>query len=169
MVTGIKEPHLFNAGSNPLKVIRNLEGIISAQEIQKIRDELISNVISLYRLGESHYSFATSISNQHWRQRISRLYYGAYNARRALMLRHDGSFSTDSSDHKNVFQMPNDLTDYGIYKVKLVNLREDRNLADYNHLANEGDLLAPAQEYSELVGKFLIHVKTYLIERGVDL
>lgn len=169
MVVGLKEPHLFNAGSNPMRTIRNLEGILSAAELDKLRQEVVANVIGLFRLGEAHYNFAQTLPTAQWRQRVSRFYYGAYNIRRAVALKHDGSFSTDSSDHKNVHNIPDSLANVSIYKSKLVNLRDDRNLADYNHLAIEGDLLIPLAECEILVADFVRDAKAYLIAEGVTL
>lgn len=169
MAVALKEPHLFNAGSNPMKVIRNLAGILSAAELDKIRQEIVANAVGLFRLGENHYTFACGLPPAHWRQRVSRFYYGAYNIRRAVALKHDGSFSTDSSDHKNVDSIPNALANASVYKSKLTNLRDDRNLADYNHLAIETDLLIPVADCEILVTEFLRDAKAYLIAEGVAL
>jgi hypothetical protein len=38
--------------------------------------------------------------------KISRFYYAGYNIRRAVILQFNGSFTTDSSDHKNVNPLP---------------------------------------------------------------
>jgi hypothetical protein len=151
MHKGLKEPHLFNAASNPLRIIRNLSGILTAAELAKITAEIDSNAIGLYRLGESHHQFAQSLDASYWRQRVSRLYYAAYNMRRAMALKYDGSFSTDSSDHAKVDAIPDALPNAAAYRLKLKNLRDDRNLADYSHLASETDLLMSPQEYELLV------------------
>lgn len=165
----IKEPHLFNAASNPMKLMRNLAGILSPAEIDKIKQEVTDNVVSLFRLGEGHFTFAKSLSASQWRQRVSRFYYGAYNARRAVALKHDGSFSVESSDHKKMNSIPDSLANAGVYKIKLINLRDDRNLADYNHLAAEVDLLIPAADCEDVVADFLRDAKAYLIAEGVPL
>jgi hypothetical protein len=36
--------------------------------------------------------------------------------------------------------MPDDLPNNSTYKRRLVDIREDRNLADYDHSADESDL-----------------------------
>jgi hypothetical protein len=169
MATRLKSPHLFNAGANPLNVINNLSGLLSPAQLQILRDEIRSNLVRLYRLGDSHFKFATNVAAPEWRQRISRLYYGAYNARRALVLEVDGSFSTDSSDHKNVGNMPDALSNVATYRVRLANLREDRNLADYNHLAVEADLISTPADYQTMVQGFLTDAKSFLMNRGVQL
>lgn len=169
MHKGLKEPHLFNAGSNPLKVIKNLAGILVVEELNKLRVEIEANVVGLFRLGESHFEFAQSIDPKHWRQRISRLYYGAYNVRRSVQLRYDGSFSTESSDHSRIDSLPNEIANLATYKVKLQNLRDDRNLADYNHLATQGDLIVSANDYQTFVGAFINDAKSYLVSGGIVL
>jgi hypothetical protein len=166
VATKLKSPHLFNAGSNPINVINNLTGLLAPAQLQILRDEIRANVKSLFRLGESHYQFATNLAPTEWRQRISRLYYGAYNVRRAVALEVDGSFSTDSIDHKNIGQIPDDFPGAATYRVRMTNLREDRNLADYNHLAVEGDLVIPPTDYELIVRDFINEARNYLVNRG---
>jgi len=96
---GLSEPHVLLASSNPYKLIRNLSSILAPAEIDKIRTEIDSNVIALFELGMLHHKFAMSLAIREWRQNISRLYYAAYNVKRAISLKCDGTFSTDSSDH----------------------------------------------------------------------
>lgn len=169
MHKGLKEPHLFNASSNPVKLINNLSGILTIAELDKLRREIDSNVIELFGLGLSHFQFACAIDKAHWRQRISRLYYGAYNVRRAIALKHNGSFSTDSSDHSKVDSIPDSVNDVAIYKSRLVNLREDRNLSDYNHLATEADLISSPDDYQTLVSNFISDAKAYLATQGIQI
>lgn len=116
-------------------MIKNLAGILDKPELEKIRNEINSNVIGLYRLGESHFAFAKSIKAGEWRQKISRLYYAAYNVKRAVSLKHDGSYTTDSTDHQKVDLLPETLVKHALYKVKLKNFRDDRNLADYTAIS----------------------------------
>ena len=169
MHKGLKEPHIFNAASNPLKLIRNLSGILAITELDKIRAEIDVNVVGLYRLGEVHYSFALTVPHGQWRQRISRLYYGAYNVRRAVALKHDGWFSTDAIDHQKVDSLPDALNNAATYRVQLKNLRDDRNLADYSHLARESDLLMSLNDYGVLVDSFIKDARAYLVSQGIVL
>jgi hypothetical protein len=162
----LKPPHLFNAGANPYNVISNLGGLLSAPQLQILRDEVRANVRTLFALGRSHYQFAAGLPAAQWRQRVSRLYYGAYNARRAITLEVDGSFSIDSSDHKNVSQIPDDFPNVAVFRVRIPNLREDRNMADYNHLAQETDLVSPVNDYQDLVRDFIAVASVYLTNRG---
>jgi len=166
---GLKEPHLFNAASNPLKIIKNLAGILAEVELDKIRREIDVNVVALYKLGESHFLFAKAISNTEWRQKISRLYYGAYNVRRAVSLKFDGTYSTDSSDHQKIDSIPDTFNNYAVYRNKLKSLRDDRNLADYNHLAKIEDLLLSVEESERLVTDLFSDAKNYFTSSGINL
>jgi hypothetical protein len=169
MHRGLTEPHLFNAGPNPFRLIKNLKGLIAEAELEKIQQEIIKNVIDLFRLGESHYLFACSIAKPEWRQRVSRYYYGAYNVKRAVSLRHSGAFSTDSSDHKTVELIPVEMNNAAALKSKLANLRDDRNIADYSHLAVESDLLISPDECEKFVKEFIDSAREYLKSQQVQV
>jgi hypothetical protein len=167
MHKGLKEPHLFNAGSNPVKLIENLSYLFGGNELQILKNEISNNVVLLFNLGLGHLRFARIIARIEWRQRVSRLYYGGYNMRRAITLAHSGAFSTDSSDHKNVSQLPPELVSMEKHKQTLVTLREDRNLADYNHLAQESDLAMLVDDYQALVTEFHNDCQHYLRSKGI--
>lgn len=169
MHKGLKEPHVLLASSNPEKLIRNLIGILEQSALDKIRAEIDLNVKLLFQLGETHFRFATSINKSEWRQRISRLYYASYNVRRALILKYNGSYSTDIEDHKKIDDLPDEMNNASTYKSKLKNMREDRNLADYSHTADVADLLIPIDESEDLVREFIKDSKDYLNKYGVAL
>jgi hypothetical protein len=88
------------------------------------------------------FSFAARQNNRWWRQKISRLYYGAYNVSRAVRLCVSGEFSDDSTDHKRIGDLPADFPNQALYKNRLNSLRDDRNLCDYDHTARAADLAA---------------------------
>lgn len=164
---GIKEPHIFRVSSNPQSLVTNLAHLLAATELDKIRAEIRANIRDLYYLGNSHFQFARRLGANAWRQKVSRLYYAAYNTRWAVNLCWNGSFSTDSSDHKELHKMPDELQNVVIYRAKLVTLREDRNLCDYNHLAKEAHLVMPVSECLSVVSEFRRDAKSYLKNKGV--
>ena len=122
----------------------------------------------LFVLGEEHYRFAVQIPGKHWRQKISRFYYGAYNVRRAVRLRYDGGYSTDLSDHKKP-DLPDKFPDKNTYEVQIKTLRDDRNLADYDHTADEADLVIALSDAERLVDDFIKDARDFLAAQGVKV
>jgi len=165
----VKTPHLLNAGSNCRKLLAELSGILPASANELIEDEINRNAIALFKLGEGHFLFAKGLNKALWRQKISRLYYGAYNARRAINLHGSGKYSVDVSDHKNIDSLPGSFPNSSTYSVQLPTLRNDRNLADYDHEAVEADLLISVEDAEDLVTQFLSDVANYLTSKGLTL
>src|SRR4051812_41081540 len=104
--TRLKEPSILLAASNCQRLLRNVEYVLDAAAIKVLQREIDRNVVSLFQLGDGHLRFAKTIPAVEWRQKISRLYYAAYNVRRAVALHFGGHYSTDSTDHKNVGELP---------------------------------------------------------------
>lgn len=169
MSKNLNSPHILLAAGNVNKMMMNLRGVLSESELRKIQAEVDKNAQALVDLGLSHFRFATTIPPTEWRQAISRLYYGAYNVKRAVSLRAEGSFSTDSSDHLKIGDLPRDFQDAEVYGLKLKNLREDRNLADYSHSASEADLLMTVNDAGQLVATFINDAVQYLRNRGMNI
>jgi hypothetical protein len=112
----VKTPHLLLAAANPRKLKNNLVNVIDPRALGAIETEICANVAQLYVLGRHHYLFAVRQNNRAWRQKISRLYYGAYNASRAVRLCVSGDFSEDSSDHRKIGDLPDDFPNQAAYK-----------------------------------------------------
>ncbi|MCK6473496.1 MAG: hypothetical protein L6R28_17365 [Planctomycetes bacterium] len=140
--------------------------MLNDAELEKIDREIKKNIQALFALGEHHLQFALAVDRRHWRQKTSRFYYAALNIKRAVSLCYDGRFSTDSSDHKVVGSLPRDFPDANAYAIKLPNLRDDRNLSDYGHVAEEGDLVLPLAESEVVVQALTQHAKKYLQDLG---
>lgn len=169
MAKGLSSPNILLASSNPVKMIVNISHLIEATEVAKLTAEIDRNVRLLYELGNSHFIFAKAQSNSEWRQKISRSYYAAYNVRRALMLKYNGHFSTESIDHKTVDELPSDLNHRDSHIVQLRALREDRNLADYSHLAQASDLVIQPDDALAFVHEFIKNCGDYLVNKGTPL
>lgn len=166
---GLNSPHLLLASSNPIKMIKNLSHLLAENELAKLTDEVNRNAVALFDLGLIHYSFAVRLSDNDWRQKISRLYYGVYNVRRAIMLKNSGVYSTDSSDHKSVDQLPETLSNRESYISRLRDLREDRNLADYSHLAEVSDLVLPPSEAMKFAESFIFDCRNFMVQCGLAI
>jgi hypothetical protein len=168
MGNDLNSSHLLQASSNPMKMITHLSHLLEPQEIAKLTTELDRNVVALFALGLSHFNFAKKLSSSsEWRQRTSRLYYGVYNVRRAVVLKHDGGFSTDSSDHQKIDQLPAELPNRESHINNLKSLRADRNLADYSHLSTVGDLVINPNDALDFSSKFINDCRDFLSTKGV--
>ncbi len=166
---GLREPHFLLVSSNPLKLMKNLSGVLAASQLKKIDRAISLESALLFRLAESHFHFATAIPAVEWRQKVSRFYYAAYNAKRAVSLRFDGSFSTESSDHQKISSLPASLPNTATYQNRLTGLRDDRNLADYSHLATEADLVMPVPDAEAMVRDFMRDCRSFLSGAGVKV
>jgi len=166
---GLSEPHVLLASSNPQRLMKNLVGILATPQLKKIDVAVCEEAKLLYQLGNDHYIFAKSLDATEWRQKISRFYYAAYNVKRAVSLRNDGSFSTESKDHQTVDVLPPTLRNHSTYSGRLRNLREDRNLADYSHIAKERDLVISVENAGILLEEFMADAKVFLVSKGVAL
>jgi hypothetical protein len=161
-------PHVLLIG-NPYSAIINLAHILSESELNKIKLAVQEEVRLLYLLGQNHYNFAISINHEEWRQKVSRLYYAAYNTKRAIQLQDSGKYSTDVSDHKDIDSLPQNLNQKTIHGSMLKQLRDDRNLADYSHTGRANDLFVTTEELERKVDSFLTDCKTYLTTAGINL
>jgi len=148
-------------------MLENLRLVLTQPACDAIEAEITANVRELFSLGEHHFAFARQTTRDYWRQRISRFYYAAYNARRAIQLDFDGVYRTDVSDHKEIGALPNSFSNRNTYERRLVDLRGDRNLADYDHAADEGDLVLTQEEAENLVADFINDARAFLAGRGV--
>lgn len=165
----IKKPHILLASANPVAMLENIKHIINEDAVLSIKKEIDKNVKELFMLGEEHFLFSTQIPIKFWRQKVSRLYYGIYNVRKSVMLNFQGEYHTDVSDHKNIDKIPDDFPNLNKYKNYLHVLRDDRNLADYDHSATVDDLIIPIKDSEELVKQFIFDARDFLLVRGILL
>lgn len=167
----LKSPHILLAVStnNVREMLKNIEYIIDEKAIEAIKGEIDKNVKELFNLGKEHFDFAKRSHKNDWRQRISRFYYGAYNVRRSIQLHYNGVYNTDISDHQKVGELPASFPNDDIYSCYIEDLRDDRNMADYDHTASEGDLLHTQDEYEQSVDDFIKDTYDFMKKRGVSL
>lgn len=165
----LNEPSILLAGSNCQKLLRNLSHILDESSLVLLRNEIDRNVVALLDLGREHFDFAAQVVAVRWRQKTSRLYYAAFNTKRAVSLHHSGAFSTDVSDHKNISSLPPDFPRSNTHATRLNNLRDDRNIADYSHVAQPTDLIVGVHEAENFVRNFIEDSRSYLASRGLQL
>jgi len=165
----VKSPHILKASSNVRRLKENLVLVIDPTAIAAIETEIGRNVSQLYALGQNHYQFAVRQNNRSWRQKISRLYYAAYNVSRAVRLSDNGDYSTDSGDHKRIEQLPDTFPNRNMYGNRLGVLRDDRNLCDYDHTGRLNDLVISVSDATSLVQQFLRDARIFLTNRGINV
>ena len=165
----LKPPHVLLAGRNPRQVKENLASVLDQAALQLVEDAIRANVLLLFSLGSQHYSFARRLPNRHWRQAVSRAYYGAYNVSRAVRLQVSGEFSTDAKDHQKFDSLPDDFPKKSTYSNRLATLRDDRNLCDYDHTATEADLVIGRAAALTLAEEFIADAKGYLTSLGTAI
>jgi hypothetical protein len=154
---------------NPMKLVGILDGLIEPDQIERINEQQKLQAQAMFLLGVQHYRFAKAQNHSHWRQRVSRFYYGAYNGSKAIRYLVEGAHSTDSSDHKKIGELPDDFTNRATYSTRLKELRDDRNKCDYDHSARAADLFIRQVDAETLTRDFLRETKAYLEGRGLHL
>ena len=164
----MKSPHLLLAG-NAQRVRANLVSILDALGLAAIDKEITLNAARMYDLALQHYKFAAQLPGPTWRHKISRLYYAAYHVSRCLRFMTSGEYCQEVTDHKKVDDLPQDLPNRATYANRLTALRDDRNLADYDHTATEAELVIPVAEATALVEQLLGDARSYLKARKVPI
>lgn len=162
----MKRPHLLLAASNVRRVRENLIGTVNQDGLDAIDRGIELNVSQLVDLGMRHFKFADGVAASDWRQSVSRLYYAAYHAARAVRLFVAGDYSEDASDHKRWSSFA-DFPDRERFATEMATLRDDRNTCDYDHTATIRSLVHEPSEALILVRDFLEKSRTYLRALGV--
>ncbi|MGI3128298.1 MULTISPECIES: hypothetical protein [unclassified Nitratireductor] len=152
-----------------MKLVGILDGLIEPDQIELINEQQKLQAQAMFYLGVKHYRFAKVQNHSHWRQRVSRFYYGAYNGSKAIRYLVQGTHSTDSSDHKKIGDLPSDFNNRATYSTRLKELRDDRNKCDYDHSARAQDLFIRQVDAETLTRDFLRETKAYLERRGLNL
>lgn len=165
----LKEPNILLASNNCRAMIKNVQHLLDAAGLTALTAAIEGQVRGLFALGDEHLTFARTIPRGQWRQRVSRAYYGMYNIRRAVMLDHDGRFSTDVSDHNDVKVLPSGFVNLATYASLLHDTREDRNMADYGHLAQEADLVRDTHSLINEAALFRDDAAAHLRMRGYTI
>lgn len=125
-----------------------------------------------FRLAQQHLRLARELSNspRSWRGTISRCYYAVYNSSKSVRYYVNGYVKLDSDDHKQVGDLPDDFPGRAEWSNFAIELRRDRNLADYEPWDDCRRLLShgPGEALDRTV-RFLRSCRDYLRARGVPL
>jgi hypothetical protein len=161
----MRSPHILLLNKNVVDLKRELAHVLSRKSSLAFDAEVKQNVAQLFSLGENHFEFAKTLAPIHWRQVVSRAYYGAYSVSKAIRLGVRGQYSQEVKDHEKIGDIPDDFPDKNTYANRLRLLRDDRNLCDYDHTAGEADLGMSSVDALTLVGNFVLHARGYLRAR----
>lgn len=162
-------PRILDAVRNIRTPETVLAAVLNDDGNRAFKAEIVRNVHGLFRLGEEHLAFAKGINAEHWRQIVSRAYYGAYQTSRAVRLHFNGAYSTDVSDHDKLTKLPDGFPGKAKYETELKLFRADRNIADYDHLARPSDLAKTVEQWAALATEFIADARGFLRARGEAL
>jgi hypothetical protein len=152
------------------KTITCLTRVLDASAMASLRAEQAQHVHALVVLAENHLTFSKSIpGRRHWRHIVSRSYYAAYIASKAVRYAADNAFSKEARDHLEIGTLPKDFPNKPRWSSLLSTFRGDRNIADYDHLAKSSELEESPNEYRRKSEQFVELVKTYLKTRGIPV
>lgn len=163
----MKSPNILLCTGNPRELIRQIEPLITKKSARQLEADIQRNVKLFFALGEEHFSFAKGLAKRHWRQRVSRAYYGAYHVARSIRLQNSGEFKEGPGDHKSSSNLPDGLRDSAAYGNQLKALRSDRNLADYDPHITKADLVNPPPYWIDFVERFIHDARLFLKGLGV--
>jgi len=151
-------------------VRRGLEGVLETPSLAAY-DEAVKTTCRYHiTLASDHLAAARSSKGPHWRTRVSRAYYAAYAASRAVRFYVTGGFSSEVEDHKKVAELPDDFPGLADWNDALTQMRHDRNLADYDAWPDCREKLnKPPLDTFDLASRFVQEAKRYLRARGVTV
>jgi hypothetical protein len=161
----VRDDHILVA-KNVRALERALRMFLDTTAQQAFAAEISKHVLELLALGKYHLEFAKLTNATHWRQQISRAYYGSYNCSRAIRLHYDGSYSIEVTDHDKISRLPPGFPNGAKYETELKVFRSERNTADYDHRAQVSDLIKPPTEWLNLADDFVRDSVAYLRSRG---
>src|SRR5579863_9485491 len=101
----MRPPHILLLNKNVAELKRQLANVLGVRGAGRFDIEVQRNVIQLFALGEEHFDFASRLRSRHWRQIVSRAYYGAYLLSKAIRLAVGGHFSAEVKDHEKIGEL----------------------------------------------------------------
>jgi hypothetical protein len=100
------------------------------------------------------------------RSTLSRAYYAAYNASKAVRYVVVGSVSLAGDDHGKASELPDDFPSVGYWSATIVKLFENRLISDYDNWASSSaDMSLKPDEAFELAERFVEKAREYFHAR----
>jgi hypothetical protein len=136
-------------------------------------DEKVHQVVRRWLvLASQHLGVASHLvaKPRQWRSTVSRSYYAAYNASRSVRYFVYGQVKLTSEDHQSVGELPDDFPNKATWSSFLIDLRKDRNIADYEPWPEARKTLSLPPRDSYLRTRELLTIcRVYLRGRGVGV
>ena len=166
-----KKPHILEL-ENHAKVLRVLDHIADGSDLSWYNKRVWEVARQWFLLASQHLRVARRLISQprDWRAVVSRSYYAGYNASRSVRYVVNGSVKFGADDHQAVGDLPQDFPQRASWSTFLVDLRKDRNIADYEPWIGMRSTLSQAPSSSlSRVEDFVRQSKLYLRGRGIRL
>lgn len=166
-----KRPHILELG-NHAEVLRLLKKMAGKSKFNWYHDNVRETGRSWFLLAAQHLRVAHRLDGQprNWRAVVSRSYYAAYNVSRTVRYLVNGFVKFDASDHTIVGDLPKDFPQRALWSTFLVDLRKDRNIADYEPWAGVRATLSQEPRITlDKVKQFTKESKEYLRTKGIKI
>lgn len=157
---------------NHAKVSRILRSVGNRTDLGWYNDAVHEVVQKWFTLGRYHLRIARTLNSRprEWRTIVSRNYYAAYNFSRGVRYLVNGTVKYDSSDHQAVADLPSDFPNHATWESFLIELRFDRNLADYEPWNGAFRKLFRSPDTSlDMVTELWKEARFYLKDRGMKI
>lgn len=166
-----KRPQILELG-NHAKILQVLKHIAGRSNLNWYDARVREAARHWFLLAAQHLRIARRLSSRprDWRAVVSRSYYAAYNVSRSVRYLVHGFVKFDGSDHTIVGDLPADFPQRASWSTFLVDLRKDRNVADYAPWTGMLSTLSQLPEFSlDRVEQFVKESKQYLRARGIKI
>ena len=155
---------------NHREVRRILEGFAEGSDLAWFDRVPVAVCKRWVRLAQHHLHVARLLtsSRRNWRSVVSRCYYAVYTSSRTVRYYVSGFVKLDVEDHKKVGDLPDDFPNKSHWSNFAVELRRDRNLADYEPWEHvRRSLTYEPTDALEESSRFVQECRDYLRQRGV--
>jgi hypothetical protein len=167
----IKRPEILSLG-NHAQALGVLEKIAGGSDLHWYHEAVHAVAREWYQLSSHHMRAGRQLLSRprNWRAVVSRSYYAAYNASRAVRYFVKGAVAFDSKDHQLVGDLPTDFPDAASWATFVNELRRDRNIADYEPWKDVRTKLSDSPSSSlNRVEKFISVARLYMRNRGMKI
>jgi hypothetical protein len=164
--------HLRDDFPNHQAARKSLLAILDGQGVAAYDTAVVDTTRLFWRLAQFHLRAAKQANRRPraWRAAISRAYYAAYSGSKAVRFYTNGQIAADVEDHKKIGALPNGFPNGQSWGSALVDMRFDRNLADYDAWPDcHRRLRRTAEDNVVEAGRFLSDVQSFFQTRGVIL